>query len=227
MEQSNNTDGIDVDGEYLYMHDSYISVGDDLVVLGSNHTLVERMEFGSGRGASIAPGCRDDQRAWITNITVQNSTFTRSTRGVRIKTSANSTNGPGCHGGMSDILYRDIKMVDVNTTISMITHYPCSDVRPAPECWAEFNSTSMHVDVSIENLIAVRGGWAGVIDGPAAGIGNKDARMRLRMKNVQMDSVKHGWTCWGNVTSFAEDVVPKVPSHCGGVNTQWWTVLLY
>ena len=124
MDQSNNTDGIDVDGRFLYMHDSYISVGgeldglgliggagpcdvfwsatqwhgagsltlhphwvsphrarracassltlagsfaprgrvagaccllcavagDDLVVLGSNHTLVERMHFGGGRG---------------------------------------------------------------------------------------------------------------------------------------------------------------------------------
>lgn len=44
-----------VDGAHLYIHDSRISVGDDNVVLGSNHTLVERVAFGSGRGAVVAP----------------------------------------------------------------------------------------------------------------------------------------------------------------------------
>lgn len=46
-----------VDGAHLYIHDSRISVGDDNVVLGSNHTLVERVAFGSGRGAVVAPPC--------------------------------------------------------------------------------------------------------------------------------------------------------------------------
>ena len=60
MGQSNNTDGIDIDGVNYYLHDSEISVGDDLIVVGSNNSLVERMTFGAGRGASIAPGCEGD-----------------------------------------------------------------------------------------------------------------------------------------------------------------------
>jgi hypothetical protein len=93
------------------------------------------MAFGSGRGASLAPGCNDDRRAWLTNITVRDSVFTRTNRGVRIKTRANATNGPGCHGRATQILYQNLRMVDVNTTISAIMHYPCADVRPGPECW--------------------------------------------------------------------------------------------
>lgn len=198
MGQSNNTDGIDVDGEYLYMHDSYISVGDDLVVLGSNHTLVERMEFGSGRGAGISPGC-NTERSWITNITVRDSTFTRSNRGVRIKTSANATTGPGCHGRASNIVFRDLVMTDVNTTISVTMRYPCGDVRPGPECWPEFNSTSMQIDVHIQNVTAVRSGWTAVIDGPSYGVGDRDAWLRINVEDLHVES-EHGCKCWGKVT---------------------------
>ena len=220
MGQSNNTDGIDVDGTYLYIHDSYISVGDDLVVLGSNHTLVERMQFGSGRGASIAPGCGNDRRAWLTNITVRNCSFNRTSRGVRIKTSANSTSGPGCHGGISNVSYQHLSMVDVNTTISVVMHYPCADVRPGPECWSAFNSTSMRLDFAVENLTAVRSGWAGVVDGPSAGVGDRDAWLRMRLRDIRVNSA-HKWVCWGQVNASAVDVAPDVSADChvGAVNS--------
>jgi len=209
MAQSNNTDGIDVSGEYFYMHDSYISVGDDLTVLGSNHSLVERMEFGSGRGVSISPGCNaSSNRAWITNITVRHCTFNRTNRAIRIKTSANSTVGPGCHGGASNVLYHDLTMVDVNTTISAILHYPCADTMPSPECWPKFNSTSMKIDVRIENVTAIRSGWAAVIDGPSPQIGDRDASLAFHMKNVHIEAA-HGWVCWGNVTGSASSVTPS------------------
>ena len=154
MAQSNNTDGIDIDGINYYLHDSEISVGDDLVVVGSNNSLVERMTFGSGRGASISPGCKGDTRSHITNITIRDSTFTRTNRGVRIKTSANSTTAtgghdvhhPGCVGSATNVLYQNLRMVEVNTTISMIMHYPCADVKPGDQCWPLFNSTSMKLD---------------------------------------------------------------------------------
>ena len=150
-----------VDGEHLYIHDSRISVGDDMVVLGSNHTLVERVAFGSGRGAVVAPPCNRGPSSWLTNITVRDCSFNRSVRGVRIKTVANSTVGPGCHGHVTDVLYKDITMTDVNTSISIIMHYPCADTKPAPLCWPDFNATSMQIAVTIENLTSVRSGWAG------------------------------------------------------------------
>ena len=174
------------------------------------------MRFGSGRGAVVAPGCKNDRMAFLTNITVRDCTFTRSSRGVRIKTSANSTTGPGCHGRMSNIVYRDLTMVDVNTTISMIMHYPCSDVTAPPECWAKFNSTSMQIDVAIENLTAVRSGWAAVIDGPSGAVGDRDAALQLHVKDVRIDSTKGGWACWGNIsiTGTAHNVTPAPGAQC-------------
>jgi hypothetical protein len=57
---------------------------------------------------------------------VRDSTFTRTTRGVRIKTRANATTGPGCHGRATGIVFQNLRMSDVNTTISAIMHYPCA-----------------------------------------------------------------------------------------------------
>merc|ERR1711862_806961 len=98
-------------------------------------------------------------------------------------------------------------MYDVNTTISAIMHYPCADTMPGPQCWPQFNSTSMHIDVRIENLTAVRSGWAAVVDGPSATIGDRDAMMKFRLKNVHIES-ENGWVCWGNVTGSASSVTP-------------------
>ena len=50
---SHNTDGIDVHGQPAYIHDMKISVGDDHVAMHANDTLVERVTFGTGHGASI------------------------------------------------------------------------------------------------------------------------------------------------------------------------------
>ena len=104
----------------------------------------------------VAPPCNRGQSSFLTNITVRDCSFNRSVRGVRIKTVANSTVGPGCHGHVTDVLYKDITMTDVNTSISIIMHYPCADTMPAPLCWPKFNATSMQIDVTIENLTSVR-----------------------------------------------------------------------
>lgn len=58
--------------------------------------------------------------SWLTNITVRECSFNRTVRGVRIKTVANSTAGPGCHGHVTNLLYKDLAMTDVNTSISII-----------------------------------------------------------------------------------------------------------
>jgi hypothetical protein len=102
------------------------------------------------------------------------------------------------------VLYKNITMHDVNTTISMIMHYPCADVMPGPDCWPLFNSTSMIIDVSIEGLTAVRSGFKAVIDGPSFAIGDRDASLRLRVDDVHIHAT-HGSVCWGNVSVTGQD----------------------
>ena len=70
----------------------------------------------------------------------------------------------------------------------------------------------MQIDVAIENLTAVRSGWAAVIDGPSNGAGDRDAVLNLRLQDVHIDAV-HGWTCWGRVTGSADGVTPA-PGNC-------------
>merc|ERR1719245_2763083 len=80
--ESHNTDGIDVHGSPFYIHDSYISTGDDNVAVHANHTLVENCHFGTGHGASIG----SLGGGWYKNITFNNIQFNGTTAGVRIKT---------------------------------------------------------------------------------------------------------------------------------------------
>lgn len=78
----------------------------------------------------------------------------------------------------------------------------------------------MQIDVAIDNLTSVRSGWAAVIDGPSPAVGDSDAALRLRVKDVRIEtrsrSPKHGWTCWGHVAGSATGVVvPSPGAECG------------
>merc|ERR1712204_82236 len=86
---SPNTDGIDVHGTPFYIHDSYISTGDDNVAVHANSTLVENCHFGTGHGASIG----SLSSGWYTNITFNNIKFNGTRSGARIKTDAGSSAG--------------------------------------------------------------------------------------------------------------------------------------
>ena len=46
-------DGIDVHGDNFWIHDSYISTGDDNVAIHASNVLVSDCHFGTGHGASI------------------------------------------------------------------------------------------------------------------------------------------------------------------------------
>ena len=50
---SHNTDGIDVHGSPAWIHDSFISVGDDHIAIHASDTLVSDCVFGTGHGTSI------------------------------------------------------------------------------------------------------------------------------------------------------------------------------
>lgn len=113
-EPSWNTDGIDVHGNYAYIHDSAISVGDDHVAMHANHTLVERMVFGTGHGASI--GSLGDG-TYLTNITVRDSSVTGSVQPIRIKADPDSS------GFLRDVLYENISVSGCDTTVVLMMNY--------------------------------------------------------------------------------------------------------
>ena len=68
--------------------------------------------------------------------------------------------------------------------------------------------------VKIENLTAVRSGWAGAIDGPSHAIGDQHAQLKLELKDVRIES-QHGFASWGRLDCTAVDVTP-MPAVCKG-----------
>lgn len=112
---SHNTDGIDLHGDYFYVHDSTISVGDDNVAIHSSHVLVEDCAFGDGHGASI--GSIAGATA-LENITVRGVAFDGTTSGVRIK-----VDSKGATGYIRDVTYANLTMRGVGQTVGVCFFY--------------------------------------------------------------------------------------------------------
>ena len=87
---SPNTDGIDPNGNNFYIHNNYISVGDDNVAIKQgNNSKIEHNTLGTGHGLSIG----SLNGIWITNITFSENTFYNTTNGFRIKSDSGSNPG--------------------------------------------------------------------------------------------------------------------------------------
>jgi len=112
--QGTNTDGIDVHGTPFYVHDSYISVGDDHVAIHANDTLVNNCEFGTGHGCSIGSlGGHVNLR----NITCSNIKINGAGGGIHIKSWVGAT------GILTDVLYENITFTNVGNGINIEMNY--------------------------------------------------------------------------------------------------------
>lgn len=134
---SHNTDGIDPnDCDNLYIHNVYISNGDDNIAIkeGTQNVVVANSVFGTGHGASIGSVIGGTNQ----NITFRNISFTGTSAGVRIKTQ------PGCTGSVKNIVYEDLVFKDVDDMIVIDMFY-------TPGC----GSAPTGIDISnikIENI---------------------------------------------------------------------------
>jgi len=105
-----NTDGIDVHGSPFWVHNSFISVGDDNLAIHANDTLVDHCYFGTGHGVSIGGG-------WLKNITVRNSVFNGTNQAARIKTQARQA------GLVQQVVYENLVMDRVGWPICIDMFY--------------------------------------------------------------------------------------------------------
>ncbi|KAJ0034079.1 hypothetical protein Pint_26349 [Pistacia integerrima] len=93
---SPNTDGIHIQSSSgISITDSSIKTGDDCISLGpgSKNLFIERIACGPGHGISIGSLGDDAHEDGVENVTVSDSTFSRTENGVRIKTWARPSNG--------------------------------------------------------------------------------------------------------------------------------------
>ncbi|KAJ0034326.1 hypothetical protein Pint_26370 [Pistacia integerrima] len=93
---SPNTDGIHIQSSSgISITDSSIKTGDDCISLGpgSKNLLIKRITCGPGHGISIGSLGDSAHEDGVENVTISDSTFSRTQNGVRIKTWARPSNG--------------------------------------------------------------------------------------------------------------------------------------
>nr|XP_043638445.1 polygalacturonase At1g48100-like [Erigeron canadensis] len=136
---SPNTDGIHLaNTNNVTIYNSIISNGDDCVSIGSGcfDVDIKNITCGQGHGISIGSLGNHNSRAWVSNITVRDSTIRQSHNGLRIKT------WQGGYGTVDGVKYENILMDNVRNPI-IIDQFYCL----ARKC---LNQTSAVVVSNIE-----------------------------------------------------------------------------
>ncbi|XP_078431244.1 polygalacturonase At1g48100-like [Wolffia australiana] len=115
-----NTDGIHLQNSRdVSIHHTSLSCGDDCVSIqtGCANVNIESVNCGPGHGISIGGLGRDDTKACVSNITVQNVNMQGTMTGVRIKT------WQGGSGSVQNVRFSNIRMAEVQTPIVIDQFY--------------------------------------------------------------------------------------------------------
>jgi polygalacturonase len=139
---SHNTDACDVSGTKILVQHCDISVGDDDFTCGGNTSdvLITGCTYGYGHGVSIGSPIKGG----VSNITVENCTFTNTEFGIRIKSDRD-------RGGLvQNLTYRNLKMTNVGIPILIYGTYNTKDskYRNLQKITPDIASTYPSADVS-------------------------------------------------------------------------------
>jgi len=116
---SHNTDACDVTGHKILIKNCDISVGDDDYTCGggTSDVLITNCKYGEGHGVSIGSYTKEG----VSNITVDNCTFTNTECGIRIKTDRD-------RGGLvENLTYKNLRMTNVGMPILIYESYNTKD----------------------------------------------------------------------------------------------------
>ena len=184
---SHNTDACDVSGSKILVKHCDISVGDDDFTCGGNTSdvLITGCTYGYGHGVSIGSPIKGG----VSNITVENCTFTNTEFGIRIKSDRD-------RGGIvQNLIYRDLTMTNVDMPILIYASYQAKDkkyrnlqnitpdIATTYESAAVSDLTPVYRNIRFENITATvaKGKRAGLIWGlPEAAVSG------IVMKNVNI-----------------------------------------
>ncbi|MDR3653013.1 MAG: glycosyl hydrolase family 28 protein [Paludibacter sp.] len=116
---SHNTDACDVTGKKILIKNCDISTGDDDYTCGggTSDVLITNCKYGYGHGVSIG----SPTKGGVSNITVENCTFTNTECGIRLKSDRD-------RGGLvQNLTYRNLKMTNVGIPILIYGTYNAKD----------------------------------------------------------------------------------------------------
>jgi polygalacturonase len=176
---SHNTDACNVSGKKVLVENCDISVGDDNFTCGggTSDVLIRNNTYGNGHGVSIGSPIKGG----VSNITVENCTFTGTECGIRIKSDRD-------RGSIvQDLRYRNLRMTNVRMPILIYGAYAATDReyrdlnKLTPEIAATYPASSVteltpiYRNISFTNIRATveKGRRAGLIWGlPEAPVSN-------------------------------------------------------
>ncbi len=176
---SHNTDACDVSGNNILIQNCDVSVGDDDFTCGGNtsNVLITGCTYGYGHGVSIG----SPTKGGVSNITVENCTFTNTECGIRIKSDRD-------RGGLlENLTYRNLEMTNVGIPILIYAEYMAKEreyrnlQKITPEIAETYpsaavtNLTPIYRNITFTNITATaeKGKRAGLIWGlPEAAISN-------------------------------------------------------
>lgn len=185
---SHNTDACNVTGKHILIKNCDISTGDDNYTCGggTSDVLITNNRYGYGHGVSIGSYTQG-----VSNITVENCSFTNTECGIRIKSDRD-------RGGIvENLTYRNLKMDNVEFPILIYGAYSAKEKefrnlkRLTPEIAATYpeqpltNKTPVMRNISFSNITATspKGFRAGLIWGlPEAPIEN------LILQNITIEA---------------------------------------
>lgn len=112
---SHNTDACDVSAHHVLIQNCKVSVGDDDFTCGggTDDVLIRNCTYGYGHGVSIGSPIRGG----VSNITVENCTFTNTEFGIRIKSDRDRG------GVVENMTYKNLTMNNVNVPILIYASY--------------------------------------------------------------------------------------------------------
>jgi len=116
---SHNTDACNVSGTKILVQNCDISTGDDDFTCGggTSDVLITGCTYGYGHGVSIG----SPTRGGVSNITVENCTFTNTEAGIRIKSDRDRS------GLLQNLTYRNLRMTNVGIPILIYASYMAKD----------------------------------------------------------------------------------------------------
>lgn len=156
-----NTDGIDVTGDKVHMHDLYIWTQDDCIAVKGDSTnmLFERINA-SGLGLTIGSIGNNI----VNNITFRNSKMYNTIKGIYLKFNGDANNLPG--GSITNILYENITIIEPiqypiwigpaqqADTINICAANPCSLCWPYLKPFAKCNLPKYgnYTNITLKNI---------------------------------------------------------------------------
>jgi polygalacturonase len=204
---SPNTDGIDPNAgtTNLTIQNVVISNGDDGVAIksGVSGVVVRNSAFINGHGVSIGSIGEDNSTGVVTDVLVQNVSFTNSSTACRVKT------WQGGSGLVQNITYDGVHMSNVDDPIQ-VTQFYCPDSQhtgPCPNSTVNVNITG----VSFRNIFGTQysGNTVSILCSDSVPCHN------IQLANINITNVTPGGksaaVCW---QAFGTATPPLNPPSC-------------